>query len=617
MRFTSLHIEGFCSITKKQVVKFSNKGLVVLQGSNGAGKTQIFSALMWAISGKTLKEDHEVVPNAVIYPKYTQGTCVILNFTENGNKYSIRRTEEYKPKGASKKESNLTLTINGTPFPQGKVETKKEIEKIIGMGPMLFKNSIIFPQRHTPITRADQADKKAIFNEAFEVYYIKLAKEKAEARKKEIEASITPIQGKINSYQHKIQLVEDKIGTIQKLIAAFESEKSEKIAKLRLALLESKSNKRKLGIINEDILKTKDAIKVCRSALSKAPNEDISDLKVLVSETKIRLASSKQLAGTIDLEIKEVADKIKNFSKNCSVCGSKLKPEIIEKELGLLKTSMKEKKAQLTRIEELIEKHESVLDNKQAEYASKANKVLVAKEHRERLQKLESTLSKLELEKYRASQERKTRLDLKARITEEKSRKLKTQKISTYENRIEIYKGKQEKLEAKKQAVLAELELYHWVLSKPLSNQGLSSYIFETMLQAVNNRLKYYSTITGIRLKFSVNLSSSRKEFKLSIYHGNAMKLYGNLSGGEAQLIDISAALAINDVVSQNKRLNILILDEVFEGLDEDNIEIVYNLLQDKARTKNIWLVTHNKHFIRSNSEVVKVIRTKSGTVLE
>ena len=94
--FHDIAIEGFGSIGKKLKYRFSNTGLTVLRGKNGAGKTTIFSALMWGLKGKTLKEKSSVTTWENIQPVDYRGTRVKVYFEKDGTTIEHKHTKTFK-----------------------------------------------------------------------------------------------------------------------------------------------------------------------------------------------------------------------------------------------------------------------------------------------------------------------------------------------------------------------------------------------------------------------------------------------------------------------------------------------------------------------------------------
>jgi DNA repair exonuclease SbcCD ATPase subunit len=137
------------------------------------------------------------------------------------------------------------------------------------------------------------------------------------------------------------------------------------------------------------------------------------------------------------------------------------------------------------------------------------------------------------------------------------------------------------------------------------------------MLELVNNSLELYSETIGFGIYFGIDMETANKDFFAIIRKKGQNIAYEDLSGGEQQLVDISIAFAIHDVVGMEKVFNLLILDEVFESLDTTNVELVSELISLKAKNKSVYLITHLRDFSSSNSSVIQVKNKKGkGTIL-
>src|SRR5262245_11689857 len=95
MRPISLEIEGFTSYKNRTRIDFSELEVFSIIGDNGAGKSSILEAMLFALYGKTYrlgKEKRDLV---------TLGStemAVFFEFSADGEKYRITRS--FKQKGA-------------------------------------------------------------------------------------------------------------------------------------------------------------------------------------------------------------------------------------------------------------------------------------------------------------------------------------------------------------------------------------------------------------------------------------------------------------------------------------------------------------------------------------
>src|SRR5690606_27058510 len=147
---------------------------------------------------------------------------------------------------------------------------------------------------------------------------------------------------------------------------------------------------------------------------------------------------------------------------------------------------------------------------------------------------------------------------------------------------------KKEAIEEKHFRIEKQLKLHKWLIDDPLSNKGLKAFIFQALLQNVNEQLKKYGKYLGYYIEFSIDLESGNRNFEAVVYSNDQIRMYEDLSGGQKQLVDVCLAFAIHDTITETKDLNILLMDEVFESLDADNIELVSELIQHKAKDTSI-----------------------------
>ena len=154
------------------------------------------------------------------------------------------------------------------------------------------------------------------------------------------------------------------------------------------------------------------------------------------------------------------------------------------------------------------------------------------------------------------------------------------------------------------------------------SRKGIRSFMLDKVVPYINERLNHYLTILtdgGIIARFNTvkQLSSGeyREDFNLKIKNKKASDTYEGNSGGERRRVDLAVALAFNDFIASRsgKRFNILLLDEVFEGVDAEGLYYVIKVLEDLARRKSsVFVITHRDE-LKSyfNDEIV--LQRKDG----
>ena len=78
--------------------------------------------------------------------------------------------------------------------------------------------------------------------------------------------------------------------------------------------------------------------------------------------------------------------------------------------------------------------------------------------------------------------------------------------------------------------------------------------------------------------------------------------------------------MALQDLVlsRSNKRLDLIVFDEVFEGLDEVGSSIVIEILKERASScGTILVITHNKNLAQLFNQTMTVSKSNGRTVVE
>ena len=132
------------------------------------------------------------------------------------------------------------------------------------------------------------------------------------------------------------------------------------------------------------------------------------------------------------------------------------------------------------------------------------------------------------------------------------------------------------------------------VLKKAFSPKGIKSYIIKDILPYLNSRLEHYSgelTNNSIKIRITFDYDSNRL---ISSINKDVPYDYANLSSGEAKRVDLCMLFSLLDLMSTLKnRPNFIILDEIFDSLDNSGLDKVVNLLYN-IKYENIFVITHN-----------------------
>ena len=558
IRFLSIKITGFCSIVDTFQLNLNQGCTILIKAPNGNGKSTVFSALVWALYGKNIKGVSEVNTWSSIQPKDYKGTLVEVFFQKDSMVYKVVRCQNYTDTiddGAKGKDRLLVIKDTEPVDIKGKNNLQEYINQELGLSYSLFMNSIMFGQGMKRLIQESNSDKKALFEEIFSLSFINVARGIAVDEREAIlkEAS---------SVDHDIRRIQTEIDSTDK---AYHDTRE-----LELNFEKSLSKKRKELVSDREML-TKRLIEVQKHFSEELESQlkvkETKRLKV-ISELEAKLKEAKQVSN---IPILELADKVYTLvrTKKYKEALSWLKKlKVAIGSIDNLRDEVSNEKDLLASVREAI----SELNT----YKRKAEDIC------DDIASVDRELSLLDKEK--------------PKVVSNK-----------YRRRLRELKTELKVLTSRKDNISSRLDDYNWVINDPLGNNGIKAYLFDSSLNMVNESLSRYSDILGFKVEFSIDLSTARKEFVTLIERDGHIIEYEELSGGERQVCNIAMAFAMNEALTSSKGINIAFLDEVFESLSQDNIELIISLINSIFEGKTLFLITHHDSLPLSKSKVLQV----------
>lgn len=565
IQFGNIIIEGFCSIPYLEL-NLGSKGITVIRGATGEGKTTILSALVWGAYGKNLKGKSDVNTWEKYRPKNYNGTKVEIYFGKDGKTHKITRCLKYKGEvNGAKGKDRLIYEIDAVEVSEkNKGEIQALINADLGMSYSLFMNSILFGQGMKRLIQESSSYKKDLFEEIFELEYISKARDIAKGYYTEALREYNEISQKYSSSKEKKQSIQRMLDDLKKQANHVKNDLSS-----RVKVLEKKL-----------------------SLLAKAKKEN--EIKETVTyknriEQRIQEARDNQ---------KELLNKINDAKKKTRVSLEEFIGVIIKLlKRGDIKNSLKrlmEVKKAFGDIERLQDKCSKLAD-KISNYRDKLEELRDQEYEANKVQR-DIDLTHIEIKKLLSEKRAGVNLGL--------IKKYKTQ-LSTLSDKLQSIESEMEKKRAK-------VDNYKWVMDDPLGNRGIKAFLFESSLDILNETLESYSEVLGFSILFYVDIQGVKKDFNTQIIMDGIEVSYEELSGGQKTLVNIAMVLAMNSMIRRNCRINVLFLDEVFEGLDREYCDTVSKLLERISITEKltVFMVTHQES-IPIKARVLTVKRDK------
>lgn len=378
MRPLNLTISAFGPYKDETFIDFTKlgeKGMYLITGDTGAGKTTIFDAICFALYGEPSGSSRDPRMFRCKYSDAKVPTYVELLFSYHGKEYRIRRNPEYERPalrggGTTTQKADALLE-----FPDGREavtktsEVTKEVEKIIGLSKDQFTQIAMIAQGDfMKLLLSDTTERSKIFRQIFMTGRYQRLQEilKKEANKAEDDyklksaiatEKIAQIQVRSEDQEEQKRFLEcSKADEIEAFIDDIDKEDKED---LKLFSKKESELRKSLADLNKSIgvaterKKSEDLLNKNKAALEKAKPEYESakeDLKNKAKDYKkseplaIMISSEKENLSSYD-KLDETQNSILEAEKKLSAL-KKSKEELVNRAAELEKEYAAKKKDQ-------------------------------------------------------------------------------------------------------------------------------------------------------------------------------------------------------------------------------------------------------------------------------
>lgn len=536
IRFGELDIEGFCSIDHVSI-NLDTGHLVIIKGANGTGKSSILSSIPWVLYGTHPKGISSVKTWDSLAPKNYLGCKVVINFEKDGVIHKIIRCQGYKGDIEGVKGGNsLFYFRDGYPYDKKTLrDTQEQITKDLGVSYEVFMNTIFFGQGLKRLAQDTGANQKSLFDQIFDLSFINEARVRAQDLLNEKYKVISDIGNNITLAKNKISSLEETRNTLKNVR---ERQKEEEQSR-------KDEHEKRISSLRESLDQYKSRLNGLRS---------LPEIKKQIDYYVREDEKPKPPQITPEFLIEKITEAMNLIDNKQIITGLKILNQLIK-----------------------------YLSNKGPEcnYSFKIKELRMElsrrKEVEEDLKDKEDSLEELIASGPKPS-----------RVSKEASKSIK----EINQSLLDTQEGLSQ-LEAKYNKLTLEASKFKWAIDKPLGPNGIKSFIFESQLSDLNDILRQYSSILDMHIEFGVKLEKARKDFYTVIEMNGCIAQYSELSGGQKQLVNISIALAMQQILAREKGIDLLFLDEVFESLCKENIEVVSRLISQVSDNKSIFLITH------------------------
>jgi DNA repair exonuclease SbcCD ATPase subunit len=645
IKFQQAIIDGFRGIVNQLIFDLDRPGLNLIKGVNGTKKTTLFESVVWCLFGTNLKETNQdkVASWEEIRPSNWKGTRVITYFEVDGEDYSIARHLDYKgdTNGLKGNDSLMLWKNNEQLFPGiNKDETQERINKLLGTDPKTFMNSVMFGQRMARLITQDNKDKRALFEQLFDVEWVNICKHKAELDLTEKNQNLSKIISEADTLNSQITMAEATLVRDKRLCEEWGQNQANKISDCESnikgfeTLITNYNNELKVVVPPLDYDKEEhDKIEQEYNELTSTKNKYRLDLVEIDNDQK-RIQSEidnnnyriNQFTARIN-QIKKEIEENKGIVKEsivkglCPVCHQAINQTNHANIEKIYSTANKEAEAEIEDLNtQILELNNKLLQLTQAlddvtegikrvknDITTTNDRYNVVAARYQELNNIENTLFEIVLLE-----------NEKIRLKSLQNEKAPDFNIASQGKAITLMKIKSESLNSNITDLQEEIKIIKWWSEKGFGASGIKAFIFNAMLAQLNENTRKYGERLGISIEFAIDLTKSSKPFTTICSLGDKLnKDYKEFSGGEKQRLDIVLIFAMYDLISINTDINLLIMDEVFDGLDEDGENAVFDLIRMKAdEGKSVYVISHSSTLDNLYANTINFTKENNNLIL-
>ena len=573
---------GFCSISGRNLDPRDSAK------SNGSGKSAIFNAVSYALTGATLQGLRSNLANKA----FDDGCRVSLEFDSDGHSYAIERTKDDREKGTS-----LRVSVDGVDRSgKGIRESQAVLESLLpDLTPELLGSVVMLgqgmPMRFSANTPSGR--KEVLEHLSKSDYMISDLKDRIAKRQSVLDAEARRVDDSALVNSTKAESAKADAERLQASLAEMRSaeDSSAEIARMeaQTALLA-----KKLTEVDAEIASMRETREKALEAVGTKEAEKASKLGESSSKhSSSREALSKEEASLSEKERSLSAEiaRMESIKDVCPTCGQKI-PGVVKPDTSMQRNQREETRLALAKVRESLSAEDSdyvaVKASIEARYSDelKALRASVADGTRalEEAKSRQSALSAESSSVSRALERARAERDgAKRRIEEtEKSLSEATEKVESFARESEEIARHRDEIE-KRRDVISRLST--------MAKRDFRGILLGGVIEYVGAKAKEFSVdVFGTD---AVEFALDGNDIRIS-YLG---KDYENLSGGERQRIDLIVQFALRDMLCSylGFSANVLVLDEIADALDAVSCERAMSFISSRmSDVESVFIISHH-----------------------
>lgn len=593
LKFNKIIAHNFMSYSHSEL-ELTNLGYTIVSGknnckvdsslSNGSGKSSIFNAICYALTGETTQGLKNNVENIYADP---DDCWVELDFNVDNDNFIIRRIKT--------PYSNMKLWCNGVDISgKGIKESTKVLNDYIPDLTSMLIGSIIILGQGLPYRFADNhpGGRKEVLEKLTKSdFMIQSIREKLDNRQLELKSLLRTHEDSRVAKNTQLELYTAQINNYNNELKEYE-QYSNDIIDEKLVSIKQSINKclglmgtlglKKTNLENELIALDKDKNDYILSRNDLLNTQKINDINNSMNELNENITNDKIEIKSLEKEIK----RLDSITDICPTCGQKI-PNVQKIDTSELKNKLNEYK-------NLNKTHNDKLSELKTLYNNETKSLISAfelklNELNEKYTTKKSELKSLELDMNNNNSMYQSLLKDELKFSNLKTNY--TKLISNIKTTNELISNIENELKVLSVSITDDNDRLRVIQDLiTLTKREFRGILLENVINYMNMKVKQYSqkVFNNDLLSFTLN-----DNYIDIMFNG---KYYEALSGGEKQKVDIIIQLALRDLLSNNIGIhsNILILDEIFDNLDSVGCQNVMNLISDIQDIDSIFIISHH-----------------------
>lgn len=618
IKFVRLKIRDFKVIAKADLELF-DRGLVLVHGinddtdaadSNGAGKSTIFEALSWCLFGEIIGGSR-LADEVIRFG--TEKAEVSVDFIVGGHTYTVTRRR-------TPRTGALTLLTDGASTTgRTLTETESRVRDLLGLDWAAFRNTVLhgqgdrsrFANRETPDT-----ERKAVLKRILRLDRFDDALDATRARRKELAGDAERLRLELRAAQVERTTTTQALERARSAAETWERRRVARLAELR-AQTDDEPSAEDLKLV-ESLPRALELQREVKGREGERELEIVSERRAVqewdrrADRARSDLAQARKELARAEAELKKFRGSV--AAKTCPTCGQGI-------EDGHVAAALATREADVRRATERAALAEEAI----GDLGKRPAEPDISNPWREKAERLRSTI-----ERARVAQ---SRIEALALAGDRRRGEIEKLSKATDPNLDDIvhYTGRLEELEtveAEKAGALALVDetdrlLAFW--ADGFSNRGLPSLALDTVVPLISEAANRYLRILSdgdlsVEIATTTELKGGGEKDAISLRFWVEGTPDVQPSGGQWRKFGIAIDLALMDLVAtrEGAQIDLLLLDEVLDGLDAEGRSRMVTLLRLLRETRSsVFVVSHDPTVAESFERRITVRKTDGASMVE